>query len=158
MPTFVRVSLTLLAASLIAGCITTPERPVAAARLEGRSDSPVRGIVSFTPQQDGSLKVFVDATGLLPGEHGFHIHEVGDCRARDAASAGDIMSAGTMQNVLADIYGTVHTRFNVTGLSVTGENSIIGRSVLLHEEPSYYKPKPGGAPSKRIACGVISPL
>lgn len=161
----------VLMAATLAGCASTPPGPRAAAKLDAKSDSAVRGIVSFTTQEDGSLKVFVDATGLIPGEHGFHVHEVGDCRAPDASSAkghfnpggkahgfhaGPERHAGDMPNIAADNYGTVRTTFVVTGLSLSGENTIVGRSVIVHADPDDYKSQPAGNSGKRIACGVIS--
>jgi Cu-Zn family superoxide dismutase len=32
---------------------------------------------------------------------------------------------------------------------------IIGRSVLIHENPDDYRTQPGGDSGRRIACGVI---
>lgn len=165
------VTAALLLSSVLAGCASTPPGPRAAAKLEAKSDSAVRGIVSFTAQEDGSLKVFVDATGLIPGEHGFHVHEVGDCRAPDASSAKGHFNpggkthghhgvaerhAGDMPNIAADNYGTVRTTFVVSGLSLSGDNTIVGRSVIVHADPDDYKSQPAGNSGKRIACGVIS--
>src|SRR5947209_144194 len=47
----------------------------------------VSGIVTFT-QTAGGIQVVADVNGLKPGEHGFHVHEFGDCSAPDGASAG----------------------------------------------------------------------
>ena len=38
----------------------------------------VSGIVTFT-KTDGGIKIVANFEGLTPGNHGFHIHEFGDC-------------------------------------------------------------------------------
>jgi Cu-Zn family superoxide dismutase len=156
----------LCALGLLTACATTPAGPMAGAKLEARSDSAVRGIVSF--KQDGDkVVVYVDATGIVPGDHGFHIHEVGDCSAPDASSAkghfnpsggGHGHHAGDMPNMTADGFGTVRITFVIDTLTLTGPNSIIGRSVILHADPDDYRSQPAGNSGKRIACGVILPV
>ena len=169
----VKVSATVLAmVALLSGCATTPEGPMAGAKLEARSDSSARGVVSFT-EIEKNMKVFVDITGINPGEHGFHIHEVGDCSAFDGSSAkghynpdskahghhvGTERHAGDMPNLLADDYGTVRTTLFVSGLTLSGDKSIVGRSVVVHAAPDDYKSQPAGNSGKRIACGVITPM
>jgi hypothetical protein len=50
-------------------------------------DSDVKGTVTFTEVQDG-VRVHAELTGLKPGEHGFHVHQYGDCTAADGKCAG----------------------------------------------------------------------
>eukprot|EP01051_Picozoa_sp_SAG22_P024253 SAG22_NODE_6644_length_828_cov_0.919067_1_plen_49_part_10 len=38
----------------------------------------VSGTISFAAAAGGSTKVTGTVTGLAPGEHGFHIHQLGD--------------------------------------------------------------------------------
>src|SRR5438067_13815830 len=65
-----------------------PSAPLKAiAMLHPTAGSKVSGTVTFTEEADG-VKVHADLTGLTPGNHGFHVHEFGDCSAADAASAG----------------------------------------------------------------------
>jgi Cu-Zn family superoxide dismutase len=40
-------------------------------------------------------------------------------------------------------------------MSFEGENSIIGRSVILHQNEDDLKTQPTGNAGPRIACGVI---
>jgi Cu-Zn family superoxide dismutase len=58
----------------------------AIAVLHPASNSQVKGVVMFLKTPDG---VLVDAhvTGPTPGNHGFHIHELGNCSAPDATTA-----------------------------------------------------------------------
>src|SRR5437764_11602144 len=59
----------------------------AIAVLHPTAGSKVSGTVTFTEVADG-VQVQAEITGLTPGNHGFHIHEFGDCSAPDATSAG----------------------------------------------------------------------
>ena len=59
----------------------------AVAVLSPASGSAVKGTVTFT-KVEGGVKVVADLEGLTPGDHGFHIHQFGDCSAPDATSAG----------------------------------------------------------------------
>jgi Cu-Zn family superoxide dismutase len=143
---------------------------MAAAILEGRSGTEVRGSVTFIPAGD---KVIVSArvTGLTPGEHGFHVHEVGDCSAPDATSAkghfnpgakphghheGSEHHAGDLPNLLAGADGNASYSAELTGVRLAeGNTGILGRSVVIHADPDDYKSQPAGNSGKRIACGVI---
>jgi Cu-Zn family superoxide dismutase len=63
-----------------------------------------------------------------------------------------------MPNVTADTFGTVNATFVVNTLTLTGEKSIVGRSVILHADPDDYRSQPAGNSGPRIACGVILPI
>lgn len=156
---------------LLAACATTSQRPAAVADLESRSGSQVKGSVAFTPMGE---KVLIEATvtGLTPGEHGFHVHEVGDCSAADATSSkghfnpgakahghahGEVHHAGDMPNLVADASGKAVYRAEVSGMSVTeGPAGILKRAVIVHADPDDYKSQPAGNAGKRVACGVIA--
>src|SRR5205823_11104511 len=65
-----------------------PSAPLKAiAVLHPTAGSKVSGTVTFTEVADG-VQVQAEITGLAPGNHGFHVHEFGDCSASDASSAG----------------------------------------------------------------------
>jgi superoxide dismutase, Cu-Zn family len=63
----------------------------ATARITPTGQGNAEGTVTFSAAaEDGAgMLVKVDLEGLEPGRHGFHVHEVGDCSADDASSAGD---------------------------------------------------------------------
>ena len=139
------------------------------APTEGNTAS---GVVEF--EQDGSeMIVRLRIEGLTPnGLHGVHIHEKGDCRAPDASSAGGHFNptgdkhggldseprhAGDLGNVRADADGKVDTEFEVTGISLkAGDDSVIGRSVIVHAQADDFVSQPSGNAGPRIACGLIS--
>ncbi len=158
-------------AFLVAGCASAPSAKVdAVAALSPASGSQVSGSLSFRAIPGG---VHVDAAvaGLTPGEHGFHVHEVGDCSAADGSSAKGHFNplgkphgahdrgehhAGDMPNLLADAGGKAAYSVDLPGLSLgAGETNILGRAVVIHADPDDYKTQPAGNSGKRIACGVI---
>jgi len=129
----------------------------------------VSGIVRFQEVPAG-VRVVADLTGLTPGKHGFHIHEYGDCSADDGTSAGGHFNpakmphgspasverhAGDLGNIEADTDGKAHLDYVDSKISFTGANSIIGRSVVVHEKEDDLKTQPTGAAGARVACGVI---
>ena len=157
---------------LLAGCSSMGlVSPAATATLAPTKGSQVSGTVNFTQRGD-RLIVEAKVTGLTPGLHGFHIHEKGNCTAPDGSSAGPHFSpvpaqhggpdtpahhGGDLGNLTADSTGTAIAKIEVKGLSLgTGEDSIIGRSVIVHEKADDLKTQPSGASGARLACGLIS--
>jgi superoxide dismutase, Cu-Zn family len=141
----------------------------AVAVLHAASGSHVTGTVTFTKIDDG-VRVVADVEGLTPGEHGFHIHEFGDCSAADATSAGghfnpakhphagpdaEMRHEGDLGNLIADASGKAHYGRVDKELKLAGEHSILGRSVIVHEKVDDFKTQPTGNAGARVACGVI---
>src|SRR5438046_9422494 len=57
----------------------------AGAVLHPTDGNKVSGPVTFTEVADGG-QVHPEMVGLAPGNHGFPVHELGDCRAGDGTS------------------------------------------------------------------------
>lgn len=169
---FLRPALALSALSvvLLGACATPLSGPSAGADLLARSGSTVAGTVNFS-EADGRLRVEARVTGLTPGEHGFHVHEVGDCSAPDATSAkghfnptakqhghhaSDEHHGGDMPNLIANAQGEAKYTAELRGLSLTGATGVVGRSVVIHADADDYKSQPAGNSGKRVACGVIA--
>src|SRR5690606_26037103 len=66
---------------------------VAVAMLEPTEGNTARGTVRFTAL-DGAFRVEADLTGVPPGEHGFHVHENGDCSNNAEAAGGHFNPQG----------------------------------------------------------------
>ncbi|MFQ5752527.1 MAG: superoxide dismutase family protein [bacterium] len=128
-----------------------------------------RGTVTFTVEA-GGMRVVAQFEGVPEGEHGFHIHEFGDCSSGDGKSAGghfnpegmphagpkDAMRhIGDLGNITADAAGIVQKEFVDSHLTFEGANSIIGKGVILHAKPDDFTSQPTGAAGARISCGVI---
>ena len=149
---------------------TTLTAAQAKAVLNPTKGNQVSGTVTFT-DVDGGVKIVGDFDGLLPlGTHGLHIHEKGDCSAPDASSAGAhfnpgnsahggpdsaIRHAGDLGNVVADKAGHAHYERIDRQIKLSGSDSIIGKSVIIHQKRDDFKTQPSGDSGSRQACGLI---
>ena len=158
------------AALVVAACATTPfDSAVATARLEPTKGNATTGTVTFAQRMS---KVFVTAevSGLAPGEHGFHMHEKGDCSSGDGMSTGGHWNpdatphgpqsgahhAGDMPSLVADAGGNAKATFSLDGVTVAaGPKSVVGRGLIVHKDPDDYATQPTGNAGARVACAVI---
>lgn len=162
-----QIVLGLCAASLLGACAGHSAAPAASATLVGKSGSQVSGSVGFS-EMAGGVRVTADVKGLTPGEHGFHIHESGDCSAADATSAKGHYNpaskahghhtamdhhSGDLNNLVANAQGEAKASMEIKGVTLA---EIGGRSVVIHADPDDYKSQPAGNSGKRIACGTIA--
>jgi Cu-Zn family superoxide dismutase len=166
------IFLPLAAAPVLAQA--TEENPApplkAVAVLYPTEGNKVSGTVTFTEVADG-VQVQVEITGLTPGKHGFHVHEFGDCSAVDASSAGahfnptnqphgapdaEARHVGDMGNVEADASGTAKLDYLDHNMSLAyNQESIVGRSVVVHAKEDDLKSQPAGDSGTRVACGAV---
>lgn len=134
------------------------------------------GIVHFEQLALG-LELWVDFTDLPPGEHGFHIHETGDCAAADFSSAGGHFNpkgaahgldnqaglhVGDLPNIAVGTDGNVRVRLLIPDVVLSDDGSgrpallaDDGTALVLHSNPDDYRTDPAGGAGDRIACGVI---
>ena len=162
-------SLGLSAQAPPAGKAATGAVTKATAKLAPTANQTARGEVTFTAEA-GGVHVVGSFSGLVYGEHGFHVHEKGDCSAPDGTSAGGHFNpggkphaardaaarhAGDLGNLKADPYGLARVDFVDPTLSLSGPNSIIGKAVIVHEKADDFKTQPTGNAGARQACGVI---
>ena len=131
--------------------------------------SSVHGTVSFEQTENG-VRIIAELSGLNPGKHGFHIHEFGDISSDNGSSAGGHFNPagmphgmpmsekrhdGDMGNIDAGMDGTAHLDYTDAEMNLNGENSIIGRAVIVHEKEDDGKTQPTGNAGSRIGFGVI---
>ena len=142
----------------------------AVAMVHPLGDHKVNGKVTFTETNDG-VEIVAELTGLQPGEHGFHVHEFGDCSMADGKCAGGHFNptgqphagpddakrhVGDLGNIKADGQGNASYKRTDKVISLNGKNSIIGRSVIVHAKPDDFKTQqPPGNAGDRIGCGTI---
>lgn len=161
--------ITFLCPFAFAFAVETAVVTEAKAEVNPSSGSKVRGTVTFT-QVDGGVKIVGDFEGLTPGKHGFHVHEKGDCSAHDGSSAGahfnptnqphggpdsSARHVGDLGNVKADANGKAHYERIDSVISLNGENSILDKSIVIHQDPDDYTTQPTGNSGARVGCGVI---
>jgi Cu-Zn family superoxide dismutase len=165
--------LAILSAATLAACQTTPsdEPAKATAALKPTKGNKTYGEVTFE-QVGNKVRVIAQVVGLKPNqEHGFHVHEAGDCSSGDGMSAKGHFNpqgkphghygnmerhAGDMPNLKADAKGRAHLNVELDTITVTpGPNGVIGRGLIVHAQPDDYKSQPVGNAGARLACAVI---
>lgn len=138
----------------------------AVAKLSPKNGSTVGGTVTFVQRGD-KIGVAAIVQNLEPGPHSMYIHEVGNCRSPNAASAGRVWALvgaapgrpriGNMPELMANGEGTASLSTELRGVTV-GDGSpldIIGHSIVVHSglDPD---PRPEfGVRNGWLACGVI---
>lgn len=126
-------------------------------------------------QEASGVRIAIQARGLPPGRHGFHIHETGRCDPPDFTSAGGHFNpegrqhgtqnpqgphAGDLPNL--DVTQDSTASATVTATRVTlaaGANSLLklgGTALVIHADPDDERTDPTGNSGGRIACGVIT--
>jgi Cu-Zn family superoxide dismutase len=175
----VRLALTLVAGALVAaGCAGTSTSdsayspgPSGVAKLAATKGNTASGTVMFTQRGD-SVYVTASVSGLKPNaDHGFHVHEKGDCSSGDGMSTGGHFNplgkphgthgaaehhAGDLPSLKADAYGNAELKFQSKTITVgSGATDVIGKGLIVHRDPDDYKTQPTGNAGPRIACAVI---
>jgi Cu-Zn family superoxide dismutase len=161
------------AVALLGACQSNPadEPARATAALQPTKGNKAFGEATFEQAGD-KVRVIVFAQGLKPdAEHGFHIHEAGDCSSGDGMSAkghfnphakphGNPSSgerhAGDLPSLKADKSGRAKIDVTVGAIAIgSGAGDIVGRGLIIHADPDDYKTQPTGNAGARLACGVI---
>ncbi|MDH4390562.1 MAG: superoxide dismutase family protein [Aquabacterium sp.] len=164
------LSLTALLLAL-AGCATPRPDLVAAADLQPTRGNAVTGMVRFAQSGD-KVVVTGEVRGLKPNaQHGFHVHEKGDCSSGDGLSTGGHFNpsgamhgqhnvgahhVGDLPSLNADAQGVAKVDFSTTGLTLkAGTSSIVDKGLIVHRDPDDYKTQPTGNAGPRVACAVM---
>ena len=173
---FMTRTLILLASLLALGACANTASPTgqsATARLQSTTGNAAIGTINFVQSAD---KVLVSGmvSGLKPNaEHGFHLHEKGDCSSGDGMSAGGHFNpdakphgkhagmahhAGDLPSLKADANGVARFSFESKTIAVgSGASNIFGRGLIVHREPDDYTTQPTGNSGPRLACAVVTP-
>lgn len=173
MNTPLRISLLAATAVLaLAGCASVSTGPSAVATLAPTTGNTTTGTVRFTQAGD-RVRVRGEIRGLRPGaEHGFHVHEKGDCSSGDGMSAGGHFNptgaphgrhstprhhVGDLPSLRADANGVARVDFESSTIRVGSTTSdIVGRGLIVHRDPDDYTTQPTGNAGPRLACAVIT--
>lgn len=164
--------LAVLVAGFLGGCASLGGGEMrATAQLQPTRGNNVTGDVTFT-QKGEKVVVAAKVSGLKPNqEHGFHVHEKGDCSSGDGMSAAghynpkgsphghhstQARHAGDMPNLKADAYGNASMTAELDIITVSeGPTSVVGHGLIVHAQPDDYKSQPVGNAGARMACAVI---
>ena len=161
----------LVTMPLVAGRAAAAEDGTKVALQDTRGASVGEAILTETPHG-----VFVTATlhDLPPGEHGFHIHERGQCVAPFTTAGGHFNPRrahhgyfeangphqGDLPNVVVPESGSAKVEFLASGVTLkkAAPGSLLdpdGSALVVHAGPDDYRSDPAGNSGDRIACGVI---
>lgn len=135
------------------------------------------GFVSFTQNsEDSPVRVSGRIHNIPQGRHGFHIHRFGNLLKTDCSKCGghwnptnsdhgsrtsSVSHAGDMGNITADAKGDSIFYFTTTKITLYGELSIIGRSVVIHADEDdlgvgdHEDSLTTGHAGSRLDCAVI---
>ena len=143
----------------LAGCAGYSSGPSATAKLEPTRGNTAAGTLTFV-QWGEVVKVSGSISGLKPGaEHGFHVHEKGDCSSGDGLSAGGHFNpggkphghhgmgehhTGDLPSLKADASGVAAIHFESRTIRVGGSAN------------DDFKTQPTGNAGPRLACAVIT--
>lgn len=157
---------------LVSACAGYPAGPTATAQLAPTKGNTTSGTVTFT-QSGNAVVVAGEVRGLAPGkEHGFHVHDKGDCSSGDGMSTGGHFNptgkahgahdhgeshAGDLVSLVAGASGVAKFSYTSKSISVgSGVTDVIGRGLIVHRDPDDFKTQPTGNSGPRIACAVIT--
>lgn len=160
-------------AMLLASCASMHGGPRAVAELKATAGNNASGAVTFA-QSGNKVIVSGEVRGLKPNaQHGFHIHDKGDCSAPDAMSAAGHFNpdgkshgemghaphhAGDLGALKSDANGVAKFSYEDDAISVGSgaANDVVGRGLIVHRDPDDFKTQPTGNSGARIACAVIT--
>ena len=144
--------------------------------ITNKSVKNLEGYVLFKEDlEKKDVIISVKLKGLSPGKHGFHIHKTGDLRKSckslcahynpfnqvHGGPNSKIRHVGDLGNIIANKKGEVNMKIRDKLIKLRGKYSIIGRSVVIHQDEDDLG-KGGnkeslitGNAGARIGCGVI---
>ena len=149
---------------------TLRSRPRAAANIAGSENYPdISGTVRFYQTSEGVI-VWAELSGLPHTERpcgdrvfGFHIHKGTDCEGNmddpfaDAMSHYDPNSCAHPYHAgdLPPLFGNNGTVFSIFLTNRFSIDEVIGRTVIIHDNPDDFTTQPSGNSGTKIACGVV---
>ena len=151
--------------------ITDIPGPSAGARILAVAGSGVVGEATFTTLgEQVTLTVMVE--NALEGEHGIHIHEIGDC-GQDGTAAGEHWNPtgalhgrfgsgdfhlGDIGNITVgpDGRGELELTTDLWTVADGSGTDVLNHAIILHEHQDDYVTQPSGNSGGPIACGVIA--
>ncbi|MYH95970.1 MAG: superoxide dismutase family protein [Acidimicrobiia bacterium] len=142
---------------------------------------PGGNVVGGAGFEQGSTGVLITVamSGLAPGAHGIHLHEVGSCTPDFKAAGGHITATdeavhglknpqrtvdnhdnGDLPNLYAAADGTAHAEFFTSLVTVSGGSmpallDADGSTLVIHENPDDHITQPIGGAGGRVGCGII---
>jgi Cu-Zn family superoxide dismutase len=147
-----------------------PKKPITVPLKDGKGADV--GHVEIT-EKDKTVTLNVMLHNMPAGQHGIHVHAMGSCTAPDFTDAGGHLNPDSKKHGYknpdghhaGDLPTNVTVEDNGIGsaklmtkditLSPGAPNSIIGKSIVVHESADDQMTDPSGASGKRVACGIV---
>jgi Cu/Zn superoxide dismutase len=185
----------IAAAALGAGLTATVVLAAQTADIRGRAEIAGQGITGIVDLREidarphgandpkfatatKAVELTVTVTGLAPGAHGFHLHEVGRCEPPFTSAGGHFdpgprgmadpdanhpFHMGDLPNLVADASGRATMTAITTRVTLSpGPVSVFdpdGTAIIIHANPDQGvtgESKSGLSGGPRVACGVIT--
>ncbi|MXO86164.1 superoxide dismutase family protein [Altererythrobacter aurantiacus] len=161
----------------LAACATTygGEREMISSAPLISADGTAAGTATLL-SEGSSIYVSIEATGLSEGQHGFHLHQSGQCTRPDFTSAGGHLNPtdkshgiyspdGPHLGDLPNLNVGADGRANAEAVLVGSRDGILadifdadGTAVIVHAGADDYRTDPAGDAGSRVLCGVFGPL
>jgi len=170
-----RSSLVFCFLCLACGSLVSAQTPTLLGRCDfipgvSSTTAGLDGSVTFTDNGNGTVNVNVNVTGIATnGSYAIHVHTFGDISDPTGTAAGGHFNPlgqphacpgtsarheGDMGNWTA-VNGAIQQNNNFDLLTLTGNNSIIGRAVVVHAAADDCLTQPTGAAGARQSFCVI---
>lgn len=129
----------------------------------------------------GGAQIKIQVSGLKPGKHGLHIHVNPNCTDTKDSSGKTVVFGGAgghydpdksnthampttpnkeghggdLPNLVVGQDGVGKADFYTEKVSLSGDNSVMGRSIVIHTAEDDYTTQPSGNSGARERCGII---
>jgi Cu-Zn family superoxide dismutase len=165
----------MIGKNILDSFLGTSKAPQAKAVIKGSAIEPqIAGLIGFYPVPNGTI-VKVEINGLPKyqpaianmspiGPFGFHIHSGSTCGLGDGknpfeASGGhynpDNQPHGNHAGDMPVLFSNDGYASMIFFTNRFKPSDVIGKTVIIHQNPDDFRTQPSGASGPRIACGVI---
>jgi Cu-Zn family superoxide dismutase len=164
----------LFCALALCGLAACGEKTVMTSTTLSTAAGQMVGNISFSQTGTAAVQVVLTVSGISPGKHGAHVHDIGKCDPPDFMSAGGHFNPTTMMH--GDPAGTAHHVGDLGNIDVASDGtgmltassdvmSLVADNVgfvgnhafIVHANPDDLVGQPTGNAGGRLACGVIPP-
>jgi Cu-Zn family superoxide dismutase len=148
---------------------------IRSATAEMRSASGVRHGILTLERSPAGVRIDGALTGVPPGTHGIHFHQVGQCDPPDFETAGAHLNpagmehglqnprgphAGDLPNVTANSAGQMVVDIATIRVTLDADPRVglfdsDGTALVIHANADDQRTDPSGNSGARIACGVV---
>jgi Cu-Zn family superoxide dismutase len=174
-------NLLIIASAVLVGAATPNAQQ--SARMRAHADikgDGISGTADFVELPNGTgtgVEITLRVSGLKPGQHGVHLHAVGQCSPDFTAAGGHFdpgpasntdpdanhpFHMGDLPNLDVDATGKATMKVVTTRVTLSdGPLSLFdqdGSAIIIHGNPDQMitgAPKSGVSGGPRVACGVI---